>query len=124
MLDAIGAVQNALLGSAQVSALVGSRVRPWPAGQMLDLPCVLLALVVMTNAPTMGGITVDRARVQVDCLARTPSERRSLGNAVMDALVTYSDNTVDRILFVSASERTDDRSGHYGLVMEFDVVGR
>lgn len=122
MFDAVETVRSALLADPGVAAIVGDKVRPWPANQTLGAPCVLLSVAYLENRPTMLGETIDRARVQVDCLARTNAERAALRDAARLALSGYAGNGAARILFLSANDRTDDRAGNYGCVMEFDVI--
>lgn len=122
MPDVIQLLRAVLLAAPAVAAIVGARVRPWPANQPLELPCVLLAMISMVRTPAMLGSHLDRARVQVDCLGRSASERAQLADAVRAALMDYSGSGIDRVFFLSASERVDDRAGNYGMMMEFDVI--
>lgn len=122
MVDGVSLLKAILLADPAVAAIVGARVSAWPANQTVQLPCVLLTQVSCTRIPTMAGSpTFDRARVQVDCLARSHQERAQLSSAVRDALSDYSGAGIQRILFEGASERTDDRAGNYGMMMEFVV---
>lgn len=122
MLDVVSKLRTVLAANAAVAAIVADRVRPWPANQTLALPCVLLTLVSATRMPTMqGSPTFDQFRVQIDCLGRTHAERAQLADVVRSALMDYSDADIQRVFFAGISDRTDDRAGNYGAMLEFLV---
>lgn len=125
MTDFVAAMTSILTASAAVTAIAGTRIRPWPAAQSLQLPCVLLHVVSATRRPTMqGSPTYDEALVQVDCLGRSHAERRALADAVRAALSDASTAELQRVLFVQEAERADDVAGNYGAVQEYRAFGR
>lgn len=84
-----------LIGTPEVSAIVGSRVWWGVLGGGWDvtnptLPAVVLHLIddIPTVAHDTRGRGTGRARIQADCISATSiTEARDLANAVVDALL-------------------------------------
>lgn len=82
-------VVDLLKADAGVTALVGSRIHPGRLPQNTAFPAISYELVSGTEVPSVnaqaGGVLV-RSRVQVNVLAKTYAETKSVHEAVRKAL--------------------------------------
>jgi len=93
------AIIQRLLGTAGVSAIVGTRVFPGSVPQASSLPAIVINTI--SGGPQYaddGEIGLDETRIQIDCWAETYSAAKLLGRQVRASLSAFV-GTVDGVVF-------------------------
>lgn len=78
-----------LTNDADVSALVGTRVRANVADENTATPYIVFLIVSERTPVTFNDISqISETRIQIDCWATSPTQARTLADHVVDAVNT------------------------------------
>jgi hypothetical protein len=128
-MSAVSLTINALLAQASVTALVSTRIKPFPLPQGLALPAIAVAMSAEDEEYLLGGASqYPEATVQIHCTATAASAAIDLGEAVKIALrdLHYTASGADALFTkepVDFTDFADDLSTHRR-VMSFAVRWR
>lgn len=87
MPDISATIRSITVADSAVAALVGTRMYSDVIPQKCTMPAILYSVVdTVANEHLSGIADVSRARIQIDCFAKTRSQANSLGDAVRLAL--------------------------------------
>lgn len=132
MTSAVSLTIKALLAQAGVTALVSTRIRPFPLPQGETLPAIAVAMSAENEEYTLAGAAqYPETSVQIHCIATKASAAIDLGEAVKialrDLLYTSTDSPSVKASFqkdaVDFTDFADDLSTHRR-VMAFSVRWR
>mgnify|MGYP003557028686 CR=1 FL=1 len=107
------ALVNILKADSAVAALVVTRVFFADAPQTPPVPFILMTRVGTQFVHSLNSNAgLSRARIQLDCYAKTQKEARSVGQAVKDAIDTFrgtnSDVIIQGVLLLDSMDGYDE----------------
>lgn len=113
MADVEKALVTILKATAEVAALVSTRVFFAEAPQSAPLPFILLTRVNTNFVHSLTGFSeLSNARIQIDCYAKTQKEARSVGTAVRQSIDSFrgeeSGITINGIIILDSMDGFDD----------------
>lgn len=118
------ALRAILLGSAGITSRVSQRV-DWgirPSGQ--PLPAVVLNVINDMSEPTLDGVGLPEARIQIDCYASTYGSVKFLAREIRQLLDCYRGGMFQGIFLVGLRDlpETDGVTTVHRVSMDFTVT--
>lgn len=115
-------LRTALLRNAAVVTAVNSRVFPVRLPSDVTLPAIRYSVVSDIPTNSLAGSTgkLRKARVQIDCYARTYLDAQELADAVAGALATITDFGFTSMQ-LSRRDQYEDESKLFGVSQDFSM---
>jgi hypothetical protein len=114
-------IYSTLGQAAAVAAIVGTRIYPLDAPLDVDLPC--LYFEVSLEQTVEGSAPMQRAQIQVGCLAHTEAAAQTLATAVHAALNGLTRNSggtwVRGVRQLGRSESRDAENNLWGVLLVY-----
>jgi hypothetical protein len=119
MADLESKIHTLLAGTAGVSGIASTRIRPIVLNQGDTLPALTYQRVSGGQQNVLSGsFSLENPRIQIDCMASTYSGAKALGAAVLTAMTGATTFTA---LLISDQDIYEDVAECYRVSMDFSV---